>query len=158
LQVCFCRLLQAAVSGDGNQLRETPGAAAFLRELQAHPSWRIAIATGGWEISARFKLLSAGLAVESFPLATADDSPSRAEILRTAIRRAGQRYGQASFQRTVYIGDAVWDVRAAKAPGVGFLGIAVGERARSLLHEGAPFVLPDFTEIPKAMRRLEAVT
>ncbi len=57
----FAELLCDAVGGTGKPLQEVSGAAALLHWLRAHPRWQVAIATGGWKVSARFKLGSAGL-------------------------------------------------------------------------------------------------
>jgi beta-phosphoglucomutase-like phosphatase (HAD superfamily) len=156
LQSRFIELLCAAVEATGRPLREIPGALALLRQVEAHPGWHIAIATGGWKVSARFKLASAGLPVDSIPWASADDAHDRVEILRTAFQRAGQHYCQVSFGKVVYIGDGVWDVRAAKALGIGFLGLAADIKAGRLVEEGATCVLPDFSDPVRVSECLEA--
>jgi phosphoglycolate phosphatase-like HAD superfamily hydrolase len=97
-------------------------------------------------VSARFKLASAGLPVGGIPWASADDASDRVEILRTAIQRAGRRYSQVAFEKVVSIGDGVWDVRAAKALGIVFLGLAADDKAGRLVEEGASCVLPDFSD------------
>jgi phosphoglycolate phosphatase-like HAD superfamily hydrolase len=157
LQARFVELLCAAVEGAGQPLREVPGAGAILRRLAAHAGWQVAIATGGWGASARFKLASAGLPVDTFPWANADDALGRVDILRTAIRRAGEHYGQGAFEKVVHVGDGVWDVRAAKALGIGFLGLASGDKARLLVGEGASWILPDFSGPVRVAECLEAV-
>lgn len=157
VQSRFTALLCAAVEGDGKTIREIPGAAALLQRLEAHPCWRVAIATGGWSVSAKFKLASAGLPVGAFPWASADDALDRVDILRTAIRRAGQHYGQHAFEKIVYVGDGVWDVRAAKTLGIGFLGLAAGNKAGRLVEEGAVCVLPDLSDSARVIECLERV-
>jgi phosphoglycolate phosphatase-like HAD superfamily hydrolase len=52
-----------------------------------------------------------------------------------AIQRAGHHYGQGAFEKVLYIGDGVWDVRAAKALGIGFVGGLFWKRSQS-----CPFV------------------
>jgi phosphoglycolate phosphatase-like HAD superfamily hydrolase len=150
-------LLCAAVAGAGQPIREIPGAAVLLHSLRADRRWLVAIATGGWSVSARFKLASAGLVVDNCPWASADDAVDRADILRTAIERAGQKYGQGAFEKVVYVGDGVWDVRAAKALGIGFLGLSTEAKARRLLEEGALCVLPDFSDLLGVRECLEVV-
>ena len=59
----------------------------------------------------------------------------RVNILRMAIQRAGHHYGQGAFEKVLYIGDGVWDVRAAKALGIGFVGGLFWKRSQS-----CPFV------------------
>jgi phosphoglycolate phosphatase-like HAD superfamily hydrolase len=157
LQSRFAELLNAAVEGAREAIREVPGAAALLRLLTAHARWHVAIATGGWSVSARFKLASAGLAVDGFPWANADDALDRVDILRTAIVRAGQRYEQDIFEKIVYVGDGVWEVRAAKALGIGFLGLATNDKAGRLMEEGALCVLPNFSDLVRVVECLEGV-
>jgi phosphoglycolate phosphatase-like HAD superfamily hydrolase len=157
LQARFMQLLCAAVEESGHPMREIPGASALLRRLQAHPCWQVAIATGGWNVSARFKLASGRLPVDGLPWASADDACDRAEILRTAIRRAGRHDGDGAFERVVYVGDGVWDIRAAKALGIGFLGLAAGVKAGRLVGEGASCVLPDFSDALRVNECLERV-
>jgi len=108
-------------------------------------------------VSARFKLASAGLPVDGIPWASADDACDRVEILRTAIQRAGRQYDQVAFEKVVYIGDGVWDVRAAKALRIGFLGLASSNKARRLVEEGASCVLPDFSDPVLVSECLEGV-
>jgi phosphoglycolate phosphatase-like HAD superfamily hydrolase len=157
LQARFAALLCAAVEGTGQPIREVPGAAALLHRLKPHARWRVAIATGGWSVSARLKLASAGLPVDAFPWASADDALDRVDILRIATGRAGQQYGPDAFEKVVYVGDGVWDVRAARALGIGFLGLAAGDRAGRLVEEGASCVLPDFSDPVRVGECLEAV-
>jgi beta-phosphoglucomutase-like phosphatase (HAD superfamily) len=157
LQSRFVELLCAAAEGAGQPIREIAGAAALLHLLRAHGRWHVAIATGGWRVSARFKLASAGLPVDAFPWANADDALDRVDILRSAIGRAGQHYEQDTFEKVVYIGDGVWDVRAAKALGIGFLGLATDNRAGRLMEEGASCILPDFSDPVGVVECLEAV-
>lgn len=157
LQSRFAELLSAVVEGAGQPISDIPGAAALLRLLTAHAHWHVAIATGGWSVLARFKLASAGLAVDGFPWANADDALDRVDILRTAIGRAGQHYQQDTFEKVVYVGDGVWDVRAAKALGIGFVGLATDKKAGRLVEEGASCVLPNFSDPVRVIECLEAV-
>jgi phosphoglycolate phosphatase-like HAD superfamily hydrolase len=138
----------------GEPIREVAGASALLRHLGATPGWAVALATGGWEASARFKLDAAGLPAGTLPLASADDALDRPGILRMALGQAARAWGQEGFGQVVYVGDAVWDVRAARELGLAFLGRAAGERADRLLAEGAPTVLADFTDLGQSLRAL----
>ncbi len=156
LQSRFVELLIAAVEG-GQSIREVDGAARLLHDLGDQRRWNVAIATGGWRESARFKLATAGLPVDTFPWASADDALDRVDILRTAIGRAKREYSRKVFQKFVYIGDEIWDVRAAKTLGIGFLGLASGKRAGLLIEEGASCVLPDFSDPMRVSECLETV-
>jgi phosphoglycolate phosphatase-like HAD superfamily hydrolase len=157
LQSRFIQLLSATIEGTRQPMRDIPGASALLRGLMGHPRWHVAIATGGWKLSACFKLASAGLPADGIPCASADDAYDRVEILRTVIQRAGLQYCQDGFERLVYIGDGVWDVRAAKALRIGFLGLAAGIKAGRLMEEGASCVLPDLSDSVRVSECLELI-
>lgn len=112
--------------------------------LARRPSGSLAVATGGWSHTARFKLAAAGLDGFDLPLASADDALRRVDIMRTAHRRLG-----ASF-RTVtptYFGDGAWDLAAARELDWPFIGIASGDRADALRRAGAEQVAPDFRAV-----------
>ncbi len=131
---------------------EVDGAAEMLRALPAL-GWRCAIATGGWEPSARCKLESAGIGSASAALATAEDAFARTDIIAWAIRRAATA-AEATRMARVYVGDGRWDVEAARASGCGFVGIGHGERASRLVGAGAKAVLPDFRDQARFVKAL----
>jgi phosphoglycolate phosphatase-like HAD superfamily hydrolase len=157
LRFQFVKLLCDAIGGTGEPIQAVRGAATLLNWLRAHPRWHVAIATGGWNVPARLKLDSAGLPVEGIPWASADDALDRVDIVRTAIERAREAYCQDSFEKIVYVGDGVWDIRAAKALRIGFLGLAVGSTALRLMQEGASCVLQDFSDLERVGECLEEV-
>ena len=56
----------------------------------------------------------------------------------------------------VYVGDGVWDLRAARRLGHGFVGVG-GDRGRErLVREGASVVLRDFTDLEGTVAALSA--
>jgi phosphoglycolate phosphatase-like HAD superfamily hydrolase len=134
---------------------EVPGARAALAALQRHAVWAAAIATGSWRALALRKLHAAGLPVDGFPAAFADDGIAREEILQTAMERARRQYAQPAFQRVVYMGDAVWDVRAAARLRLSFIGIGEQRRAAVLQQEGARRVLRDLSDVDLLLRLLD---
>lgn len=156
LRTRFVELLSAAVNS-GQIIREVHGATGVLNWLRGQIRWKAAIATGGWCEPARFKLATAGLPVGGLPWANSGDAVDRLDIIRIAIDRAKESYGRAAFERIVYVGDAVWDVRAAKALGIDFLGLATGERAALLVDEGASWVISDFSDLMRVSECLELV-
>lgn len=134
-------LLEAALS-EGFQ--EISGAGEALKRLRSDPRYRVALATGAWEASARLKLRAAGLDIDGLPLATSDDHPIREEVVRRAIARA--EAGNGPFESIVSVGDGVWDLRTARALGISFVGIASGEGAERLRREGAERVIEDLKD------------
>jgi phosphoglycolate phosphatase-like HAD superfamily hydrolase len=61
-----------------------------------------------------------------------------------ALDRAASLQGVSSFDSVGYVGDIVWDLKAATSLGYGFVGIGCGERAERLRLEGAEWALADF--------------
>ncbi len=137
--------------------REIPGAAAALQHLRNHHV-AVAIASGDWEMTARHKLTSAGIPFEDLPHAFCDCSHARTEIMRTALQRAQQHYGRASFDRIVYVGDAAWDVSACFDLGWPLVAIGTGAHADRLRSLGASHVLPDYNDLPAFLAALAEAT
>lgn len=115
-----------------------PGLLSWLRRRR-DAGHAVAIATGGWAHTARFKLDVAGLGRLGLPLSSADDAMTRTDIMRLALERLdGPR-------RATYIGDAPWDARAASQLGWAFIGRATGHDAQALRTAGAARVVADFS-------------
>ena len=128
-----------------------PGARGLFADLRA-AGWWVALATGGWFLSAVLKLRAAGLHEPEIVLASASDALTRPEIFNLACQRAAENYRQ-PFARVVFVGDAPWDVRTAAQLGHGFVG--VGRRAVALREAGARIVLSDFSDRGAIHRALE---
>lgn len=143
----FHELLAQSHAEDATAYGRTAGAQELLDTLRADPAWAVALATGGWEVTSRFKLTAGELDVERIPLATASDAPTREEIARIAGLRAAQEHSVEAFSEIVLVGDAVWDLRCARNLGTGFVGIAEGDGARRLEAAGATAVRPHFTPV-----------
>jgi len=152
---CFVSLLTEAHFTNRNSFGEIPGVAIFLNRLRQHRDWRAAIATGGWEQCARFKMTAAGIEEDGIPAAFAEDGPSREGIVQAAIARAGAAYGTATFEKTVLVGDAIWDVRTAQRLGLPFIGIGSGEEAALLRNAGASDVVENFLDHEYCMECFE---
>jgi len=150
----FATLLQSQFATNPTLFAEIPGASKMFDRLRRETAWAVAIATGCWSESANLKLEAAGIHVDGVPIACADDSLSREEILQAAVSKALERYGQKSFERIVSIGDGVWDVRTALHLNFAFLGIASPERETRLRDAGATHVIQDYTDYNQVMRAL----
>ncbi|MGE4092586.1 MAG: HAD family hydrolase [Candidatus Binatia bacterium] len=155
LQRRFVALLEQAYEQDPLQFAAIPGAGGALRELRQRHDWAVAIATGGWELSARFKLEKAQIDIEGIPAAFADHGITREVILATAIVLARRMYQQEQFSHIVYIGDGVWDVRTARQLNLAFLGVASGEREAALRAAGATAIIQNFADIAQFRQVIE---
>ena len=115
------------------RLRPLAGAEEALHLLEKSGIGKAALATGSWRESAEVKLMNAMLPVNKIPLFSAADAVSRAGIMATAIKAMQDSCG--AFDKTVYLGDAPWDVKASRELGIAFLGM--GMRTAELRHAGA---------------------
>ena len=138
---CFHRRLEDAFREPDSCL-PVDGGPAMLRQLAERSDLAVAIATGGWESTARLKLDRAGYDIRGIPLASSSDADAREEILRIAERRARDRHGAPGFETITYVGDGVWDARAAASLGWRFLG--VGKQPDLLRREGAIAVIDHY--------------
>lgn len=151
----FARRVRSEVDRDPAVSRPVDGAVEIFDLLRSR-GWSVAIATGGWRTTANMKLATAGVPFLDVPAAHADDAHPRETIVKTAWERAESR-DRVTFDRIVYVGDGVWDLRAARRLGIGFLGIATGERAAMLGAEGAVRVLPSFDPFSTVLESIVAV-
>ena len=148
---CFAGLLDDRHSAGLDVFDQIPGAASLLLNLASHSEWRVAIATGCLEVSAKVKIRASLLPANDIPAAFAEDGPSREAIVRTAVGRAKRCYQQSEFERVVSVGDAVWDVRAAQRLELPFVGVGDGENAGLLRNSGARAVIENFLNYEQCM-------
>ena len=156
LQDRFVALLGAELARRPEGAAPVAGAAAMLAALP--DDWAPAIATGGWQASARLKLATAGLDVADIPSAFAEDGPSRARIVSSAWRRAREHYGVAAFDRVVCIGDGAWDARAAAELGLPLVGVATCSDGGALYSEGVSHVVDGYADLAGFAEALEQAT
>jgi len=125
VKAVFAGLVSECLDEREGRLPEIEGAGAFLAALESLPEVSMALATGGWEETARMKLRAAGLDRYSIPLASGSDALTRVEIMQIAEKRALE--GRDAGRRT-YFGDGVWDKRASEELGYDF--IAIGDKVQ----------------------------
>jgi phosphoglycolate phosphatase-like HAD superfamily hydrolase len=141
----FVKLLSAAALADRTRFRPIHGAVEMFERLSS-AGWASSIATGAWRTSATIKLRAAGLSVPDVPLASCDRRSSRVEIVQHAIELAIRKACDRDLQRIVVLGDAVWDVQAARQLSLPFIGIGREEKGARLLEAGAVEVLADYSD------------
>ena len=133
----FLANLQAGHGQDPASIRAFDGAVNLIADLKAHREWKVAIATGCWRETAKFKLAAAGFDLTDIPFACASDRYGRAEIISLAAERAG-----VPIEETIYVGDGVWDLKATRQLGIPFIG--VGRKTERLQEAGAKHILAAF--------------
>lgn len=151
----YLRILEQEIARTARAYRPVPGADRAVSRLLDDGQWRVALATGNWRRAAALKLASASIPLcEPQPTGGfAEDGDSRTTVLRAALARARAQV-PAAFERVVYVGDQLWDLAAARAAGVAFVGIAsAGQRAR--LEAAGAAAIDDFASFDLFLASLE---
>jgi len=140
----FLQLLQDASELQPEHFHPLAGVEDWLQAVEDDPHLFAAIATGGWNHTARLKLKLSGLDRFALPLASSDDAVARTEIMQIA---AGQVQQLHELEATVicYVGDGIWDLQASRDLDWIFIGIAGGLAAERLRNSGAAYIQADFT-------------
>jgi phosphoglycolate phosphatase-like HAD superfamily hydrolase len=139
------------------QFEPIPGAIGMLEHLQRLPEAAVSLATGAIQESSKIKLGSAGFSCDTLPMASGSDALAREEIMLLSEKKAAALAGTDRFRTRAYVGDALWDLQAAKNVGFHFIGIARGARAEDLQRRGAPWVVPDYGDRDRFMEILRSV-
>lgn len=148
----FLELLTGQLAANPVRFRAIAGAPNVRTKLERR-GWHIALATGGWEPSARLKLKAIGFDPTGVVLASATDALTRVDIVRRALERATAALGV--FERVVSVGDATWDVQTAAAVRWPFVGVAKDARADRLRAAGASTIVSDLSDVTELCRALE---
>jgi phosphoglycolate phosphatase-like HAD superfamily hydrolase len=152
----FVALLRAAMRNDPLACTPFAGLAEFLEAMRSE--WAVAIATGTFAESCAAKIAASRLdALDALPRATSSDVEERPDIIRVAIERAQAHHGVDGFRRTLYVGDGIWDLRAARDLGLPFLGVGRDAAAAKLRAAGATEVIADYGDAAAVLALLDSV-
>jgi phosphoglycolate phosphatase-like HAD superfamily hydrolase len=88
----FVEILRSEVAARPERFAPIAGAPDVFARLH-EAGWQVAVATGGWETTARLKLETIGLRHDGLALASASDARTRAEIIRLALGRVSDHNG-----------------------------------------------------------------
>jgi len=122
--------------GDFSPIR---GVSEFVRRVSNDENFEVAIATGGFDTEAAFKLECCRLELDSFPHATSSDASKRLDIIPLAVSSAGYE-----MNSVVYFGDAPWDIEVCEKLEIPMIGI--GRRIEKLRNLGLQEVFRDFDD------------
>lgn len=148
----FLQTIRNKLRSTNAGIRPVPGAREALGILRESDKWVIALAGGCWRESAEIKLHNARVTLNNIPIFSADDAIARTEIMSKAINTMLVTTGLDCFRKIVYVGDAVWDVKASRELDIAFLG--VGAIREKLLAAGASHVISDYSDIQEFMHAL----
>ncbi|MDF1657879.1 MAG: HAD family hydrolase [Verrucomicrobiales bacterium] len=134
----FVQLLKEAQPEYPADFSPISGAVEFIDRLSDSSGISVAFATGGYYSEAEFKLKCCGIDLAKFPQATSSDVPGRSDIITLAAQRAGL-----SLSRSVYFGDALWDISACNRIQLPMIGI--GRRIDQLREHGLTCAFRDYS-------------
>lgn len=160
----FFSLLHERTEANAACCRPVPGVHDLLRSLR-ETGWRIGLASGAWEESARIKLRRARVDVSGLPgtfsHARADGEPATREEIVGATLRALEAFESTTpprkqgATRPVYVGDGPWDARAARNLRLGFVGVRLDGREDRLRREGAERIIANFTDLAGTLAAIQ---
>lgn len=122
------------------------GALHAIENLSGHTDWAVCFASGGWEISATYKLETMGIDANAYPTAFGDAHADRLTLVQSAIDAAKVTHKRDAFDHVVSVGDAVWDVTAARDLNLPFIGISSWVSRDTLLEAGAHDVIDHYED------------
>lgn len=167
------RAVAAAIAGATSPCTQIDGVARMLDAVRSRAGWSVGISSGTSAEAAAIKLGAAGLSLEGLPATFSHRCPrthapaSRAQIIRcTREKTLGARSPERDTRSaapaaarllapTVYIGDGLWDLRAAKELGIGFVGIRHDGNESKLRAEGATRIVHHYRDLPGFLAHLE---
>ena len=169
----FAQLRRAVDDAPISPCTQIDGVARMLDAVRTRAGWRVGISSGTSPEAAAIKLAAAGLSLAGLPATFSHRCPdthtpaSRADIIsrtrekalsmREGSRDAGSVVSSAarSVTPTVYIGDGLWDLRAAKQLSIGFVGVRHDGNESKLRAEGATRIVHHYRDLPAFLALLE---
>lgn len=139
----FVALLEDRRRSQPNEFWEVPGARQTVEKLIDDKRFVVGIGTGGWRRPAEVKLRHVAIPFSALVLAGADGHEKREGIISQVIDTVSQNE---HVTRTVYVGDAIWDVNTTRRMGMNFVGIRRKGDFEVLKNEGTSIVLQDYLD------------
>lgn len=146
----FLRLLKEEQPKFPNDFTPLSGAVEFINQLKEGKIFSVAIATGGFDSEAAFKLQCCGIVLDDFPHATSSDTPRRKDIIALAAERAGS-----DISAAVYFGDSPWDVHVSRSLAIPMIGI--GRRIGELKALGVQHTFRDYSDVNAILQALDNI-
>ncbi len=138
----YIGLMQERREEDASRFREVPRARSTVEQLLAHDDYVVGIATGGWRRPALFKLDHLNIPTDGIHAGYADDMETREDILQTSIDSAQAAHDD--IEKTVYVGDAIWDVKTTRRMGLPLIGVRHAGDEHVLRTHGVQHVISDY--------------
>jgi len=138
IEALYLKNLRQSAPHKGTVFQPKAGVLEILNILKQTAVFGVAIATGDFRSTSRFKLGSAEIDIEGIPHLSSSDREKRADIITLAAERAG-----GVVEESIYFGDGIWDLKACEKLGIPFVG--TGRNIDQLKAAGAEHVVEDLS-------------
>ncbi|MCC6726127.1 MAG: HAD family hydrolase [Saprospiraceae bacterium] len=151
-QYHFVSMLEEKRRTEPHEFQEVPGARKAVERLLTDDRYVVGIGTGGWYKPAMVKLRHVNIPTDSIVLVGADGHEKREGIIGQVVETVSK---ETSIARTVYVGDAIWDVNTTRRMGMNFIGIRRNGDFHVLQSEGTETLLRDYTDFDFFLSAIE---
>jgi phosphoglycolate phosphatase-like HAD superfamily hydrolase len=149
----FVALIEEKRKTEPHEFLEVPGAKRTIERLLEDDRFVVGVGTGGWQRPALVKLRHVEIPVDPIVVVGADGHEKREGIIGQVMDTIAQH---TEVSRTVYIGDAIWDVDTTRRMGMNFVGIRRNGDFDVLHREGTGIVLKDYTDYERFLKAVAA--
>ena len=139
----YVALLEEKRRVEPSDFQEVPFARRTVERLLDDDRFVVGIGTGGWLRPAHVKLAHVEIPVKSLVVAAADGHEQREGIIGQVVGAVALTH---EIDRTVYVGDAIWDVDTTRRMGMNFIGIRREGDFEVLRNVGTKTVLKDYSD------------
>ncbi|MEH6526505.1 MAG: HAD family hydrolase [Sneathiella sp.] len=146
IQSTFIALVRDAHMARPEIFSPVLGALHAIENLSGHTDWAVGFASGGWEVSATYKLETMGINANAYPTAFGDAHADRLTLVQSAIDAAKITHDRDAFDHIVSVGDGIWDVAAARDLNLPFIGISSWVSRETLMEAGAQDVIDHYED------------
>lgn len=146
MQQRFMARMEAKRAAMPEFFEEIPGAVRAIEHLLGRGDTLVGVATGGWEMLARYKLTHANFPLEKLHVVGSDNHHAKRDFVTALMQdvRAAQRVE--AYSSVSYVGDSRYDYQTAKALGLGFVGVDYNN-AGHLRETSAQHILPNYHDL-----------
>ncbi len=149
----FVALIEEKRKAEPHEFLEIPGARRTVERLLEDDRFVVGVGTGGWHRPALVKLRHVEIPVEPIVVVGADGHEKREGIIGQVMDTIAQH---TVISRTVYVGDAIWDVDTTRRMQMNFVGIRRNGDFDVLHKEGTGIVIRDYTDYGQFLKAVAA--
>lgn len=150
----FVALIQQKRKEKPQEFKEVPNSRKIVEHLLENDVYEVGIATGGWQRPAMVKLNHIGIPTNKLHMSFADGNPTREDIIKGVFQQTDAK--KMSFEKVVYVGDAVWDVTTTRNMNLPFIGVRRQGDFDVLKKIGAQTIISNYQDIDLFMSAIES--